>query len=60
MATMLEVEVQATEGKGQDQEEVQMGIGFDASSVGNMIISQGTAPLPGKKRKLNSTNKCSI
>ena len=60
MATMLEIEVQATVGPGQDQEQVQIRIEFNTTSVGNMIISQGTVPLLGKKRKLNSANKCSI
>ena len=41
MAIMLETEGQAIVGPGQDQEQVQIGIGFDAISVGNMIISQG-------------------
>ena len=60
MATMLEIEVQAIVGPVQDQEQIQIGIEFDAISVGNMIILQGTVPLLGKKRKLNSSNKCSI
>ena len=51
MATMLEIEVQATVGPGQDQKQVQMGIEFDVISVGNMIISQGTVPLLGKKKR---------
>ena len=60
MATMLETEVQAIVCPGQDQEQVQIGIEFDVVSVGNMIILQGTVPLLGKKRKLNSCNKCLI
>ena len=60
MATMLEIEVEATVGPGQDQEHVQIGKEFDVISVGNMIILQGTVPLQGKKRKFNSSNKCSI
>ena len=60
MATMLEIEVQATVGPGQDQKQVQKGIEFDVTSVGNMIILQGTVPLLGKKRKLKSSKKCSI
>ena len=55
IATMLETEVQALVGPGQDQEQVQIGIEFDVISVGNTIISQGTVPLLGKKRKLNSS-----
>ena len=51
MATILETEVQATVGAGRDQEQVQIGIEFDVISVGNMIISQETVPLPGKKRR---------
>ena len=51
MATMLEIEVQATEGPGQDQEQVQIGIEFIVKSVGNMIILQETVPLLGKKRR---------
>ena len=39
MATMLEIEVQAIVGPGQDQEQVQIGIEFDVISVGSMIIS---------------------
>ena len=60
MVTMLGTEVQAIVGPGQDQEQVQIGIEFNVISVGNMIILQGTVPLLGKKRKLNSSNKCSI
>ena len=60
IATMLETGVQAIVGPGQDQQQVQIGIEFDAISVGNAITSQGTVPLLGKKRKLNSSNKCSI
>ena len=51
MATMLEIEVQATVGPGQNQEQVQIGIEFDIISVGNMIISQGTVPHLGKKKR---------
>ena len=57
MATMIETEVQAIVGPGQDQEQVQIGIEFNVISVGNTIILQGTVPLLGKKRKLNSSNK---
>ena len=42
MATILEIEVQAIVGPGQDQEQVQIVKEFDFISVGNMIISQGT------------------
>ena len=51
MATMLEIEVQATVGRGQDQDKVKIGIEFDVISVGNMIISQGTIALTGKKKR---------
>ena len=51
MATMLEIDVQATVGPGQDQEQVQIGIEFDVIHVGNMIILQGTVPPLGKKRR---------
>ena len=60
MATMLKVEVQAIVGQGQDEDQVQIGIDFNVLSVENMIISQGTAPLLGMKKKQNSFNKCSI
>ena len=58
LATMLETEVQAVVSPGQDQEQGQIGIEFNVISVGNMIISQGTVSLLGKKGKLNSSNKC--
>ena len=45
MATILETEVQAIVGPGQDEEQVQIGIEFDVISVGNTIISQGTVPI---------------
>ena len=51
VATILEIEVQAIIGPGQDQEQVQIGIEFDVISVGNTIILQGTVPLLEKKRK---------
>ena len=51
IATVLEIEVQAIVGPGQDQEQVQIGIEFTVISVQNMIISQGIVPLLGKKRK---------
>ena len=57
MATVLETEVHAIVGPGQDQEQGQIGIEFNFIFVGNMIISQGTIPLLGKKRKLNVSNK---
>ena len=49
MAT-VELEVQTTVGPDQDAEQVQIGIEFDVVSVGNMIISQETVPLLGKKK----------
>ena len=55
---IIEIEVQALVGPVQDPELAQIGIEFIVISVGNMIISQGTIPLLGKKRKLNSSNKC--
>ena len=55
---IIELEVQATVDPGQDPELTQMGIEFIAISVGNMIISQGTVPLLGKKKELNSSNRC--
>ena len=56
---IIELEVQATvDPGGQDPELAQIGIEFVVISVGNMIILQGTVPLLGKKRKLNSSNKC--
>ena len=51
MATMLEIEIQATVGQGQDQELVQIGKEFVVISVGNTIILQGTVPLLRKKRR---------
>ena len=60
MVTMLEIEVQAIVGPGQVQEQVQIVIEFSVISVGNTIISQGTVPLLGIKKKHNSSNKCSI
>ena len=55
---IIELEVQTTVDLGQDPELSQIGIQFIVISVGNMIILQGTVPLLGKKRKLNSSNKC--
>ena len=57
---IIELEVQAIVDPGQDLELAQIGIEFDAIGVGNMIILQGTVPLLGKKKKLNSCNKCSL
>ena len=51
MATMLEIEVQAIVGPGQDQEQVQIGIEFDVISAGNAIILQRTVPLLEMKKK---------
>ena len=48
---IIELEVQATVDPGQDPELAQIGMEFIVISVGNMIISQGTVPLLGKKRK---------
>ena len=53
---IIELEVQATVDAGQDPEPAQIGIEIIVISVGNMIILQGTAPLLGKKRKLNHSN----
>ena len=47
VAKILEIDVQAIAGPGQDQEQVQIGIEFDVIHVGNMIILQGTVPLLG-------------
>ena len=55
---IIELEVQATVDPGQHPELAQIGIEFIVISVGNMIIWQGTVLLLGKKRKLNSFNKC--
>ena len=51
IATMLEIEVQAIVGPDQNPEQVKIGIEFDVINVGNMIVSQGTVPLLGMKRK---------
>ena len=48
---IIELEIQATIDLGQDPELAQIGIEFIVISVGNMIISQGTVPLLGKKSK---------
>ena len=48
---IIKIEVQATVDPGQDPKLAQIGIEFIVISVGNMIISQGTVPLLGKKRK---------
>ena len=55
---IIELEVQRIVGPGQDQELAQIGIELIIISVGNMITSQGTVPFLGKKRKVNSSNKC--
>ena len=47
MAIILETEVQAVVGPGQDQELVQIEIGFSVISVGNRNILQGITPLLG-------------
>ena len=51
MATILEIEVQATVDPGQDSELAPIGIEFVVISVGNMIILQETVPLVGKKER---------
>ena len=57
---IIELEAQATVDPGQDPELAQIGIEFIVISLGTMIILQGTVPLLGKKRRQNSSNKCSI
>ena len=55
--TIIELEAQATVDPGQDPELAQMGIEFIVISVGNMINSQGTVPLLGRKGDITaSTN----
>ena len=57
IVAIIELEVQAIVGPGQDPEQVKRGIEFDVISVENMIISQGTVPLLGrKKNRAASTN----
>ena len=51
MAAMLEIQVQATVGPGQDHEQVQIRFEFDVISVVNMIILQGTVPLLRMKKR---------
>ena len=46
---IIELEVQAIVGPGQDPELAQIGIGFVVISAGNMIIFQGIVPLIKKK-----------
>ena len=48
---IIELKAQATIDPGQDPDLAQIGIEFIVISVGNMIISQGTVPLLGKKRR---------
>ena len=48
---IIELEAQATVDPGQDPELAQIGIEYIVISVGNMIISQGTVSLLGKKRR---------
>ena len=48
---IIALEVQPTVDPGQDPELVQIGIKFIVISVGNIIVLQGTVPLPGKKRR---------
>ena len=47
----IEIEVQSTVGPGQDSVQALIETEFDVVSVGNMITSQGTVPLLGKKEK---------
>ena len=54
---IIELQVQAKVGHGQDPELAQIGIEFIVKSVGNTIILQGTVPLLEKKEKLGF-NKC--
>ena len=49
--TIIELEVQAIVGPGQDPDLAEIGIEFIVISVGNMTILQGTVPLLGKKRR---------
>ena len=51
IATILEIEVQAIGGAGQDQEQVQIETEFNVISVGNMITLQRTVPLLEKRKK---------
>ena len=54
----LEIEVQVVVDLGQDQGQVLMEIEFNATSVENMIILQGTVPLLKKREKYTSYHKC--
>ena len=54
---IIELEAQTIVGPGQDPELAQVGLEFIVISVRNMIISQGTLLLLGKKRNMNSFNK---
>ena len=56
MAT-IELEAQTIVDLGQDPELAPIGIEFIVINVGYF---QGTVPLLGKKRRENSSNKCSI
>ena len=58
IAVSLEIEVPVVVYLGQDQGQVLMEIDFNATSVENMIISQGTVPLLKKREKYTSYNKC--
>ena len=58
--TIIKLEAQAIVDPGQDPELVQLGIEYIVISVGNMIASQETVPLPEKKGKLNNFKECSI
>ena len=48
---IIELETRATVDPGQDPELAKIGIEFIVIIVGNMIISQGTAPPLGKRRR---------
>ena len=56
--TVKELEVESIVDPGQNPELAQMGIEYVVTSVGNMVISQGTVPLLRKRKKLNSSNGC--
>ena len=52
IAAILEIGVQAIEGPGQDQEQVQIEKEFDVISVGNTTTLQRTVPLLEKRKKI--------
>ena len=57
---IIEQEAQAIVDPGQDPDLVQIGIEYIVISVGNMITSQETVPLPEKEGKLSNFKDCSI